>query len=212
MKALRNIANGLLAGILISIGGSVFLGSYSIDSGMLGRTVGSIFFSTALLCICFKGYALYTGKIGYIFDNHKKDDISLLVWCLVGNIIATIGIGLALRQAIPNLGVAAEELCRLRLEQAWWQTLVRAIFCGFLVYLAVSIFREHKSSLAILLGIPAFILAGYEHSIADMFYFGTAGMLDWSALRFIALVVLGNSIGGVILPVLGKFAMPPKKG
>ncbi len=213
MKAIRNIVNGMLAGILISIGGSVFLGCFVCDSTIIGRTVGSFFFSTALLCICYKGYALYTGKIGYIFENHRKADISLLVWCLVGNIIATVPVGLALRCAIPDLGEAAEVLCNARLEQQeWWQTLVRAIFCGFLVYLAVSIFKEKNSTQAILLGIPAFILAGYEHSIADMFYFGASGILTLDSAIFIGLVVLGNSIGGMLLPLMGMIATPkPKK-
>ncbi len=210
MKAIRNTANGLLAGILISIGGGVFLACYG-DGSILARTVGSLFFSVALLCICYKGYSLYTGKIGYILEKHTGADISILLWGLVGNIIATVPVGLLLRYAIPSMGAAADIVCAAKLEQAWWQTLVRGIFCGFLVYLAVSIFRTKNTSQAILLGIPTFILSGYEHSIADMFYFGAAGLLNADAVIFLALVVLGNSIGGVLLPLLEMIVSPPAK-
>ncbi len=210
MRAIRNFVNGILAGILISIGGGVFLACYG-DGSLVSRTIGSVFFSTALLCICFKGYSLYTGKIGYILEKHSKADISVLLWGLVGNIIATVPVGLLMRYAIPSMGAAADVVCAAKLSQDWWQTLVRGIFCGFLVYLAVSIFRDKNSTQAILLGIPAFILSCYEHSIADMFYFGAAGLLNLDAVIFLLLVVLGNSIGGVLLPLFERIVNPPMK-
>lgn len=45
------------AGLLIAIGGSVFLSCEN-------RYIGAMLFSVALLCICYRGYYLYTGKIG----------------------------------------------------------------------------------------------------------------------------------------------------
>ncbi len=212
MKIVRNIANGILAGILISIGGGVFLACYG-DGSILSRTIGSFFFSVALLCICYKKYSLYTGKIGYILEKHGKADLSVLLWGLFGNIIATVPVGLLMRYAIPSMGTAADIVCAAKLSQDWWQTLVRGIFCGFLVYLAVTIFRmEDKNYIsAILIGIPTFILSGYEHSIADMFYFGAAGVLNADAIVFLALVVLGNSIGGVLMAALERIVNPPAK-
>ncbi len=210
MKIIRNMAHGLLAGILISIGGGVFLACYG-DGSLVSRTIGSFFFSVALLCICHKKYSLYTGKIGYILEQHGKADVSVLLWGLVGNILATVPVGLLMRYAIPSMGTAADVVCAAKLSQDWWQTLVRGIFCGFLVYLAVTIFRDKNSTQAILIGIPTFILSGYEHSIADMFYFGAAGVLNADAILFLALVVLGNSIGGVLMAVLERIVTPPAK-
>lgn len=63
MKILQKIINGAMAGIMIAIGGSVFLACYG-DGSVLNRAIGAFFFSIALLCICYKGYSLYTGKIG----------------------------------------------------------------------------------------------------------------------------------------------------
>ena len=51
-KILGYFAGGVAAGILISLGGGVFLSAEE-------RTVGAIFFSTALLCICMLGFNLY---------------------------------------------------------------------------------------------------------------------------------------------------------
>ncbi len=210
MKSVRNIVNGLLAGILISIGGSVFLACYG-DGSLVSRTIGSVFFSVALLCICYKGYSLFTGKVGFIPEKHDANAFSVLLWGLVGNALATILLGLALRYAVPNLAGAAETVCTARLTQDWWQTLVRGIFCGFLMYLAVSIYRDKSSIAAILYCVPAFMLAGFEHSIANMFYFGAAGMVTLDSAIYLAVVVLGNSIGGMLLPALSMIVNPPQK-
>ncbi len=187
------------AGILISIGGSVFLACEN-------RVVGALLFATALLCICYKGYYLFTGKVGYMVESHKKTDWQNLIIGLVGNLITTFVLGLIIRYALPNLGETANTICAAKLNQTFLQTLVRSTFCGFLMYLAVSIFRDHKTPLAILYGIPVFILSGFEHSIADMFYFGASGIFDVKAVLFFVAVILGNSLGGILLPVLQNLA------
>ena len=71
------------------------------------------------------------------------------------------------------------------------------------MYLAVSIYKEKSSAAAILLCVPAFILCGFEHSVADMFYFGAAGVFSGGAALFIATVVAGNTLGGMLLPLMG---------
>ncbi len=207
MKAVQNIVNGILAGILIAIGGSVFLACYG-DGSLVSRTVGAIFFSVALLCICLKGYALFTGKVGFMPEKHDKDAFSVLLWGLVGNAIATVLIGLALRSAVPALAAPAELICTAKLTQAWWQTLVRGILCGILMYLAVSIYRDRKTVIAILFCVPVFILSGFEHSIANMFYFGAAGILNLDSALYLFLVVVGNSVGGMLLPLLDRVVHP----
>ncbi len=202
MKTVQNIINGILAGIMIAVGGTVFLACFG-DGSILGKTIGAFFFSIALLCICYKGYSLYTGKIGFIPEKHDGAAFSVLLWGLLGNLIATVALGLALRAAIPNIAGAAETICTAKLTQEWWQTLIRGIFCGILMYLAVSIFRDKKSISGILFCVPVFILAGFEHSIANMFYFGAAGMFfSLDTIIYLAIVVLGNTIGGMLMPVL----------
>ena len=75
--------------------------------------------------------------------------------------------------------------------------------CGILMYVAVGIWRESKTQMGVVFAIPVFILSGYEHSIADMFYFSLAGtVFRPQSLLFLLLVVLGNSIGGLFIPFL----------
>ena len=209
MKVFSRIANGVLAGIMISIGGSVFLACFG-DGSVLNRAIAAFFFTIALLCICLKGYSLYTGKIGFIPEKHDREAFSILLWGLLGNVIATAVCGLAIRYAVPNLEPVAVSICAAKLTQAWWQTLVRGIFCGILMYIAVSAYRDKKTISAILFCVPVFILSGFEHSIANMFYFAVSG--DFFSLRgaiYLAIVVLGNSIGAIMMPLLA--AIQPKQ-
>ena len=193
---LNKILSGVSAGILISIGGSIYLASEN-------KVVGAILFSVALLCICYKGYSLFTGKIGFIPEKHDKEAVSVLLLGLLGNAVGTIAFGFLLRYAIPSLGAAAETLCQGKLDnQALWQTFVRGIMCGILMYLAVSIFRDKKTPLGILFCIPVFILSGFEHSIADIFYFASSGIVSLKAFAFLWTVIAGNAVGAVILPLL----------
>ncbi len=193
---LKKFLNGLSAGVCISLGGAVFLACES-------HLAGAVFFCVALASICFKGYALFTGRVGYIPENHSSDAWSRLALALLGNATATVLCGLLIRWALPQLGETAAAMCGGKLAQNAGSTLARGFFCGILMYLAVSVYRDNKTPLGILLCVPAFILSGFEHSIADMFYFGCAGVLSMKALVFILLVVAGNALGGMLLPTLG---------
>lgn len=200
---LKKITDGILAGILIAIGGTVFLACEN-------KVVGAVLFAVALLCICIKGYSLYTGKICYIADHPTKETVSILLLGLLGNAIATIVCGYALRYAIPNIGAVAETICTAKLTQPFFGTLIRAVFCGILIYLAVDIYRSGKGIVGIVFCIPVFILSGYEHSIADMFYFAASGIVSWRACGFLWTVILGNSLGGLLFPVLSKIGNKPQ--
>lgn len=194
---LKKIVSGISSGILISLGGAVFL---ACDN----KYVGAALFCVALVCICIKGYSLYTGKIGFIPEKHGKEEFSVLLLGLLGNVIGTVICGYLIRFGLPALGETAEKICTLKLEQTFVSTLIRGFFCGVLMYLAVSIYRDKKTVVGILFCIPVFILAGFEHSVADMFYFAASGIVSLKAFAFIWTVILGNSIGGMILPFINR--------
>ena len=192
---LRDTLSGVSAGICIALGGSVFLATDN-------RVVGAVLFSVALLCICMKGYALFTGKVGFVPEEHSRPALQLLFAGLLGNLIGTFLCGLVLRLALPAYAETAGKLCQAKLSLPPAAVLVRGAFCGILMYLAVSIWKERQSPLGILFCIPVFILSGFEHSIADMFYFAASGIVSVQAFGFLWLVILGNALGAMLLPAL----------
>ncbi len=201
---LKNTVSGILAGTMIAIGGTVYLSLAGSN-----KIIGAILFSVALLCICKQGYSLYTGKIGFVLSNHSKEDMSVVWFGLLGNFVATVIFGVILSYAIPSISVVAVEICKLKLTQEWFSTFIRAVFCGMLMYQAVSIFKKYDQNLAgIFLCIPVFILSGFEHSIANMFYFAAARSLSVEVIIYIITVILGNSVGGMFFELL---ALPFKK-
>ena len=203
---LRKLLNGIAGGIMIALGGSIYLACYAdyLKTGLpMSKYLGAFFFSVGLFCIYAGGYALYTGKVGFLLEKHGKEDISVLLLTLLGNMIATSLLGIAAAYAVPDMADSAIYLCTAKLSQSFLQTLLRAIFCGILMYEAVVIYRDHnKHVLGILLCVPVFIICGFEHSIANMFYFGASGIVSWEAFGYLWTVILGNSIGGILLPLV----------
>ena len=194
---MKKIMSGFSAGVLISIGGAVYL---ACDN----KYCGAVLFSVALLCICIKGYFLFTGKVGYLAEKCGKEDVSIVLSALAGNFCATVICGLLIRYALPASAATAEAMAVSKLAQTFPQTLIRSFFCGVLMYLAVSIYRDKNTIAGIVFCVPVFILAGFEHSIADMFYLAAAGAFTLPALGFIVTVLIGNSLGGLLLPAIAK--------
>lgn len=204
---LKKLTDGISAGIMIAIGGSVFLAVRPQSP-----IVAAILFSVALLCICFKGFSLFTGKVGYIVESHKKEDWSTLLLGLLGNLLGTFICGVAIRYAFSSYGNLAEQLCLAKLEQPVLAALIRALLCGILMYLAVSVYREKQSIAGILFCVPVFILSGFEHSIANMFYFAASGIFSFKAFLYLWLIILGNALGGMLLPLLSLVGKEKKNG
>lgn len=193
----KTVSGAVSAGIMIAIGGSVFL---ACDN----KYVGAVLFSVALLCICYLGYYLFTGKIGYLAKDFSKSNILSLATGLAVNLIITFLLGMLISFALPNLAEKAHTICTAKLEQSFLITFIRAVFCGVLMYTAVEIFKEKKTPLGIIFCIPVFILCGFEHSVADMFYFGASGIFNAKILTFELAAVLGNTAGSLVLALISK--------
>lgn len=195
---MKRILSGVMAGICILLGCAVYL---ACDI----KYIGAVLFSVALLCICWKDYALFTGKVGCIAETPNQDTVNLVLLALLGNLLGIWFFGTLLRTGMPSLVEKAVALCDSKKGIPVWEVFMRGYFCGILMYLAVSVFRDRKSIAGILVCIPAFILSGFEHCIADLGYFTIAGIVSLPAFLFIWMVLLGNALGGLTLPFLSRF-------
>lgn len=135
----------------------------------------------------------------------------MTIW--LGNILGCMLMGLLVQLAKPNLGDTAKNLCEAKLGQAPWQTIILGALCGILVYIAVDFFRsdDDKKSLPkyilVFTCVPAFILCGFEHSVADVFYFAASSAYSLYTVKgiiYILLVSLGNLIGAVLFHTVRK--------
>ncbi len=204
LNGIKRILSGVAAGVLVSIGGCVYLACEN-------KIVGAVLFSVALLSICYKGYSLYTGRVGYLAFSRTKKDLSVLFLGLFGNLLGAVFTALLVHLSglVKVFSANAETVAAAKLGQPFYGTLIRAFLCGILMYLAVSIYKEHKTPVGILFCIPVFILSGFEHSIADMFYLSAGiasdipGSLGPAALFTLA-AVLGNSLGALFIAFIER--------
>ncbi len=198
----RSMIRGFLAGIAIAIGGCVFIGCK--DMGV--AWVGAILFAIGLLTVFSFGLDLYTGKVGYWVE--RPDKLQYLVYLVVitvGNFIGTLFVGIF----IPSDTAVAMVNSKLDNYDAFY-TLGKGIFCGVLMFIAADFYKTRQSFTATFFCVPVFILAGFEHSIADMFYFCSAGVYSVEGVIFIFTVIIGNAIGGMLIPFCRKYMKEPE--
>ena len=198
--------NSLLAGVFISVGGTVFVSLASTGS----KIEGAIFFSIALLSICMLGLFLFTGKVGYMVEDHSKNAILALLCGLGGNYIGATAFGVILSYALPSVKAFAVGMCETKLNLNPLGVFLLAFMCGILMYTAVHIYKLHQSLAGIFFCVPVFILCGFEHSIADMFYFAVARAFSLEYILFLLIVIVGNSFGGMLIPFAKIFTNKTK--
>ena len=202
MKRIQEAAgiliSGFLAGLCIAIGGTVFL---SVDN----RVIGASLFSIGLFFVVSFLLWLYTGRIGYLGRNGWRFAPKLLI-TLVGNYFGAFCTAWLLRQTRYGAGLVerAAGLCAAKLGDGLGSVFVLAFFCGILMYVGVFGFASFEFSLgkylSLYFAVAVFILSGFEHCIANMYYFSLAGVWKeppaWTAML---VMVLGNSVGSIFV-------------
>lgn len=193
------LIKSILAGIMIAIGGTVFL---ALENKVLGAT----FFSIGLFMIVINGFNLYTGKIGYVLENDWKYLIEVGI-TIIGNFIGTFLVAFILRftRIYPTINAKAQAMCFTKLDDSIISIIVLSIMCGLLMYLAVNGFKVMKDPIAkygsVFLCVIVFILCSFEHSIANMYYFSIADMWNLKSFGYLLFMIVGNAIGGNLIPI-----------
>jgi formate/nitrite transporter len=215
----------MLAGAYISFGTL----SYTIvvtESG-LGwgptRLLGGVAFSLGLVLVIVAGAELFTGNvlmvIGWASGRIRALDV-LRNWSLVyvGNLIGALATAvLVILSGVLELrdgavAKTAAEIATAKLQLVGSEALFRGMLCNVLVCLAVWLSFAARSLtdkvIAVLLPISAFVVAGFEHSVANMYSIPVAmgaSLIETdipSLLRNLLFVTVGNVVGGGVLVAL----------
>ena len=184
---------------MIAIGGTVFL---SIEN----KVIGASLFSIGLFGVLIYNLNLYTGKIGYLITDFNLKYIKELIITLIGNFIGACSVGFILRytRIYDKIYEKSLVLANTKLNDNILSIFILSIFCGLLMYYAVNGFKKQTDFgkyLVVYLGVAVFILCGFEHCIADMYYFSVADIWSLKTLGYTGIMVLGNSIGSFIIPL-----------
>ncbi|MGN1342243.1 MAG: formate/nitrite transporter family protein [Bacilli bacterium] len=199
---MKCLVKSIIAGIMIGIGGTIYL---SVEN----KVVGSILFAIGLFAIVVYGFNLYTGKIGYLVTNFNFKYIKELIITLMGNFIGTFFVGFILRytRIYSLISEKAKALVDIKLDDTIISILILSFFCGILMYFAVNSYKELKDVggyIAVFLGVIVFILCGFEHCVANMYYFSVSSSWCLNSFLYLLVMILGNSLGGMLIPLCDR--------
>jgi formate transporter len=185
----------ILAGAFIALGAifytTVVTGSAEVLPWGVARLIGAVAFCLGLILVIVGGAELFTGNnlLVMAFVSKKITFAQLIKnWTLVyaGNLVGSVGTaGLMFmthqyQMAGGKVGVTVLNIANAKCQLTFMEGFTRGIYCNVLVCLAVWLCFSCRTTgdkiLAILFPITAFVAAGFEHCVANM-YFVPIGML-----------------------------------
>jgi formate/nitrite transporter len=227
----------VLAGGFIGLGGlySVIVVSDPALPFAVARVLGGVVFALGLVLVVVAGAELFTGNnlMVMAWASRRITTAELARnWLIVyaGNAVGAVGLALAVYLAnhgAANGGLVGAQyvaIAAAKAAQPPWEAFMDGVLCNLLVCLAVWISLAGRTVtdkiLAIVFPISAFVAAGFEHSVANMYLiplgialkaqFGgalpQAAALDWGGLLYnLVPVTAGNVVGGAGLVALVYF-------
>ncbi len=221
---------GILAGAFIGLGAmlSLIVRADATLGLAASQVLSGVAFSLGLLLVVVAGAELFTGNNLIVMawaDRRVSTAQVLRNWVVVcaANFIGAAGLALlvylsghtamgagAIGRAVVDLAVAKQQL-------PWQEAFVRGVLCNVLVCMAVWMAMAGRSVLdkavAVMFPVTAFVAAGFEHSIANMYLMPLAMLLQSEAgvaagqgavtaggmAANLAVVIAGNLVGGSVL-------------
>ena len=201
---INKLIKSILAGVAISIGGTIYL--LCTD-----KIVGALLFSVGILMVMEFKLLLYTGYVptqreSQNFIDYITNSSFVFVGNLIGGII-TSGL-LSLTNLKPKLLPATIKACENKLGADFLgdgilmnllSVFILSIFCGIIIAAIVKATNLKHKVLYVAMMIATFILCGFEHVVANAFYFSfSLKLFTLEGLIFMLLCFLGNFVGGYI--------------
>jgi formate transporter len=248
MDFLSTFALAIMAGAFIALGAIFFTISQTTIPGATAtlpwgvmRVIGGLTFSLGLILVIVGGAELFTGNnlIIMAWASRQLSTWKVLSnWGIVfiGNLCGAVATALVVFAgkhytfASDGVGLAALNIGNTKVNYDFWQALILGILCNALVCLAVWLTYSARTVMgrimAIVFPITAFVAAGFEHNVANMYFIpfsilvkagapesfwtaigktaGDYGNLTWGhfVVNNLIPVTIGNIIGGVFFVAL----------
>lgn len=201
----------MLAGFMIAIAAVINLRCQN-------PVVGAFLFSVGLLtCVYYKLW-LYTGMTDVYLDDLRHVvpnkpllqklktvcyDLAGLILVLFMNYLGTCAIGSLASHAVSAQAI---QVVAAKAEQPWYHLVWSGFMCGMLMLIAVKTYKNARErgplvvvgAVILILCVMGFILAGFDHSVANMAYVWCRGYSDVAGMKVIMWPVLGNFLGGMV--------------
>ena len=221
MPILRMLLSGVFAGLFIGLGGLGSQVASTAIGGGLGRFVGACVFPVGLFMVVMVGVELFTGNCLMVIPWFAgEDDVTIggilknWLFVYIGNFIG--GVVLALSIYYSGLGElfdgglaqTAAGAAAMKIGLTPVQAIIRGVFCNILVCLAVWMAMQAQTvcgkAIAVFAPVMLFVLCGFEHSVANMYFIPLGILCDGGLsvgdflLYNLLPVTVGNIIGGSV--------------
>jgi formate transporter len=188
LNSFRMFALAILAGAFIAMGAVFSTTATTVSGGLpfgVVRVLGGLTFSLGLILVVVAGAELFTGNnlVVMAWASHKVSTWQLLRgWVIVyignfvGSVLTAYMMFLSKQYMMSSgaLGLNALSVAQAKTSLGFTQAVVLGIFCNALVCLAVWLCMSARTTtdrvMAIVPPITAFVAAGFEHSIANMYF------------------------------------------
>ncbi|MEQ1518932.1 MAG: formate/nitrite transporter family protein [Usitatibacteraceae bacterium] len=234
LPLLQTAMLGMLAGAFIGLGALYY--ALVVSDASLGfamsRVLGGVCFSMGLLFVVVAGAELFTGNnlLAMAWAEGTITSSELLRnWVIVcfANFVGALGVALLVFLSGHwqlNDGAIGQTYLKIAAGKAAldpWAAFFRGVLCNLLVCMAVWMAMSGRSVVdrfvAIVLPISGFVAAGFEHSVANMYFFPMALMIKSldgpmpagadaitvsAMFSNLGLVIAGNLVGGSVLVAL----------
>jgi formate/nitrite transporter len=241
LPTLPTLTLGVVAGGFIGLG-ALFFTIVASDPHLsfgVSRVLGGAAFSLGLILVVVAGAELFTGNnlLVMAWADRKITTAEMLRnWMLVypSNAVGAIGLAIVVylsHHADMNqgaVGLAYVKIAAAKTALPFWEAFFKGVLCNLLVCLGVWLAMAGRSVtdkvLAIVFPISAFVAAGFEHSVANMYFISLgiflkgglgaaaanidAPALDWGGFAGnLVPVTLGNIIGGSVMVALVYYSV-----
>lgn len=248
----KTLLLGILAGLMIAFGADAYITvTHAVDNMSLARMLGGMVFAVGLICIVLTGCELLTGSALNVLGistgkiswyRFSRNIILVLFANAIGAVLLAVSVFFIhqLDASAGGLGAYTMKLALGKIHLGFGEAVVSGIWCNVLVCLAVMMAAASQQIggkvIAIYFPISTFVICGFEHSVANMFYL-PLGLLAKTQPAYVAAaekiygitasqiadltlsscllnnlvpVVIGNLIGGSLV-VAGTFFVAHKK-
>lgn len=212
---------GVLAGAFIGLGAMLFVlvKSDPVLGFATSAVLGGLVFALGLFMVVVAGAELFTGNNLIVMawaDGRVSTAQLLRNWGIVclANFAGAAGLALlvwASGHTSLNGGAVAHQVVQIAVakqELPWITALVRGVLCNVLVCMAVWMAMGGRSvvdkAVAVVFPVMAFVAAGFEHSIANMYLMPLAMLLQQGGLTGHTAVTWGGMLGNLLPVIVGN--------
>lgn len=200
MDGMRLLTLAVLAGAFIGLGAmaatTLWTGTAGIMPFGVARMLGGLVFALGLILVVLGGAELFTGdNLMVMAWASRRISLAALLraWAIVfaGNLVGAVATAVLVFLAGHHLladgevGATALAIGQAKVELPFLRAFFLGVLCNVLVCLAVWLCYGARSTtdklLAILFPITAFVAAGFEHSVANMYFVPQAMLILWAA-------------------------------